>query len=127
VENFASKRPLDELHRDCLRAYVRWGFEERPDGSVTLRCRPEVEAANFELGAHHDAWGHLGAVGCPVVVARGRPDPGPTTFAAPIADRLPHGRLEEHPDQGHFGPLAALDDMAASIRDLATLAVTGGE
>lgn len=119
--NFAAKRPLDELHPDCLAAYVRYGFEERPDGSVTLRCRPEVEAANFELGGHHDAWAHLGELSCPVVVARGAADPGtPAAFADRIAARPAHGRLEEHPDLGHFGPLADLEGMARSVRALVT-------
>jgi pimeloyl-ACP methyl ester carboxylesterase len=119
VENFSSKRPLDELHPDALGAYVRHGFEERADGSVTLRCRPEVEAANFRMGAVHDAWDRLDRVRCPTVVLAGHTEPGtPSAFAAAIAERLPAGRLEAHPELGHFGPLAALDTMARSIRTL---------
>jgi hypothetical protein len=58
-------------------------------------------------------------VACPVTVVRGRPDPGPALLAPGIADRLPAGTLEEHPGFGHFAPLAALDDMAASVLRLA--------
>jgi pimeloyl-ACP methyl ester carboxylesterase len=121
VANFSAKAPLDELDPDCLDAYVRHGFEERPDGSVTLRCRPEVEAATYRMAPDHDALEHLGEVGCPVTVLVGRDDPfGPGRFAADIAGRLPHGRLEEHPELGHFGPLEGLDAMAASIRSAVT-------
>jgi pimeloyl-ACP methyl ester carboxylesterase len=116
LANFASKPPLDELHPDCLRAYVRHGFEEQPDGSVTLRCDPEVEATNFELGGHHGAWEGLGSVSCPTVVARGRVEAmTPSSFAEPVAARLPAGRLEAHDDLGHFGPLEDLDATAASV------------
>jgi pimeloyl-ACP methyl ester carboxylesterase len=122
VDNFAAKAPLDELDRRSLEAYVRFGFEEREDGSVTLRCRPEVEAATFEMGPRHRTWDHLGQVGCPVTVVRGRPDgPGPASLTPGIVERLPHGRQEDHPELGHFGPLQDLDGMAASIR----AAVTG--
>ena len=41
-ENFARKPPLSDLSPAALSAYVRYGFEEQPDGSVELRCRPEV-------------------------------------------------------------------------------------
>ena len=41
-------------------------------------------------------------------------------LAAGIADRLPRGHLEEHPELGHFGPLEALAPMAGSIRSTVT-------
>ncbi len=115
LTNFASKRPLDELAPECLEAYVRFGFEHHEDGSVSLRCRPEFEASTYAAGSTHGTWGRLGEVACPVTVVRGRPDPGPALLAPGIADRLPAGTLEEHPEVGHFAPLAALDDMAASV------------
>jgi hypothetical protein len=33
-----------------------------------------------------------------------------------IAERIPRARLEDHPELGHFGPLADFDAVAASIR-----------
>ena len=120
VENFSRKRPLDELDPACLQAYVRYGFAEAADGSVTLRCRPEVEAETFRMAPLSGLWERLGGVGCPVTVVRGRLDPGPATLAAGIADRLPRGHLEEHPELGHFGPMEALAPMAGSIRSTVT-------
>jgi pimeloyl-ACP methyl ester carboxylesterase len=115
--NYAHKPPLDALAPAALEAYVRHGFSEQADGSVVLRCRPEVEAATFEMGGRHDAWDHLPRVRCPVTVVRGRADgPGPAVLAPAIAERVPHGRLEEHPELGHFGPMEDPAAMATSVR-----------
>ena len=120
-DNFAAKPPLSDLSPAALSAYVRYGFEERPDGSVALRCRPEVEASTYEMGGVHHAFDHLGEVGCPVTVVRGTDRfPGPASFAPAVADGLPHGSLEDHPELGHFGPLQDPAAMARSIE----LAVT---
>lgn len=120
-DNFAEKPPLSDLSPAALSAYVRYGFEEHPDGSVALRCRPEVEAATYEMGGVHHAFDHLGEVGCPGTVVRGTDRfPGPASFAPQVAERLPLGRLEDHPELGHFGPLQDPAAMARSIE----LAVT---
>ena len=119
--NFRSKPPLSELSEACLAAYVTHGFVPTGEGeSVTLRCRPENEAAGYRMGIRHSAWEHLGDVGCPVVVARGSDRvPGPAAVAPAIAQRLGQGCLEEHPELGHFGPLSDPASAAASIRALA--------
>ncbi len=122
LTNFAAKRPLDELAPECLEAYVRFGFEQHDDGSISLRCRPDFEASTYAAGATHRTWERLGEVTCPVNVVRGRPEPGPALLAPGIAGRLPAGTLEEHPEVGHFAPLAALDDMAASVHRATTAA-----
>jgi pimeloyl-ACP methyl ester carboxylesterase len=123
--NFAAKPPMMLLAPEALAAYVAYGFEPQTDGSVTLRCRPEVEAANYEMGARHDGFAHLGDVACPVVVLRGSDQmPGPAGFATDIADALPAGVLEDHPELFHFGPLEDPSVMAASaLRFVASVTV----
>jgi len=125
--NFAAKPPLMLLAPEALAAYVAYGFETQPDGSVVLRCRPEVEASNYEMGARHDGFAHLGDVACPVVVLRGSDRvPGPAGFAADIAEALPSGTLEDRPELFHFGPLEDPEAMAASARSfLRSLAPDG--
>ncbi len=115
--NFAAKRPLEDLRSDALAAYVEYGFETLPDGTATLACSPEHEAAGFRMGSRHAAWDSLGEVGCPVMVVRGREEalPGPATMAPAIVERLPQGTLEDHPEMGHFGPLQDPAACAASI------------
>src|SRR5205814_8971928 len=70
-ENYASKPPFSVLHPEVLRAYVEHGFADRPDGQVTLKCRPEDEAQIYRMGSAHRAFGQFGAVRCPAVVACG--------------------------------------------------------
>ncbi len=120
-ENYRSKPPLDQLHPDALRAYVDGGFSSDPDGSVTLRCRPSIEAEVFRQAAASGAWGAIASIEMPVAVVAGRPDRvGPRAFAPAIAEALPKGVLVEWPDLGHFGPLqdpaAMAEDMACWVR-----------
>lgn len=113
--NYRAKPPFDVLPDESLRAYVEGGFATQPDGSVVLKCQPENEARVYEMGAQHDAYAHLGAVTCPVVIARGRVEPGPAMFADAIVARLPHGRLEVFDDLGHFAPLEDPDRVAHAV------------
>ena len=101
----------------ALRAYVEHGFAEQPDGTVTLKCRPDDEAQVYEMAMGSHAFEHLGEVACPVTVVRGHTRvAGPASFADRVADALPQGRLEAHDDLGHFGPLEAPGRMAASVQ-----------
>jgi pimeloyl-ACP methyl ester carboxylesterase len=116
LDNYASKPPLDRLHPDALREYVEGGFAPQADGTVTLRCRPEWEAATFDGARHSGAWSLLPEVTIPVVVACGAAEPfGPANFAAPVAEALPRGTLAAHPELGHFGPLEAPEAMASEV------------
>jgi pimeloyl-ACP methyl ester carboxylesterase len=116
LANYAGKLPFSALDPEALRAYVDHGFADRPEGGVQLKCRPEIEAAVYRMGSAHHGFEHLGEVACPVTVAIGAiSDFGPAAFASRIAGALPRGRLESHPDLGHFGPLEAPARIAASI------------
>jgi pimeloyl-ACP methyl ester carboxylesterase len=125
-DNYASKPPFSVLRSDALRAYVDHGFADTADGSVRLKCRPESEARTYEMGGQHGAFGRLAGVRCPVTIAYGETTTtfGPTAFAMQ-ADRLPHGRLEELPRLGHFGPLEDPAAVAASV--VATFAAASPE
>ena len=119
LANFASKPPLDVARADALHAYVRHGFVTGEDGAVHLACRPTDESQIYRGGGSHGAFDRLGEVRCPVVVACGGEPFGPAAFASAIADALPSGRLEPHEHLGHFGPLEAPAELAASVRSLA--------
>ena len=115
--NFSVKAPFDALDPEVLRAYVDGGFRRQDDGTVTLKCRPEVEAQVYEMGAQHDAYAHLAEVTCPVTVGFGAEIAfSPAAFARTIVERLANGRLDPHPDLGHFGPLEDPATIAASMR-----------
>lgn len=114
--NYAAKPPLSSLDPAALRAYVDHGFREAPDGEgVVLKCRPETEAATFEGGLHAHAFESLGEVQAEVVVAVSGDRQAPAMIGPLVADALPHGRLEPHPDLTHFGPLERPAAIAAAI------------
>ncbi len=116
LANYSSKPPFSALDPEALRAYVDHGFADQPDGTITLKCRPEIESAVYRMGAAHDAFDHLGEVRCPVTIGVGEIDGmGPAAGAAAVAAALPHGRLVEFPDLGHFGPLEDPARIATSI------------
>ena len=115
IANYAAKPPLDAFTAEALDAYVRHGFAARPDGTVTLRCRPEVEAEAFRMGTAHDTFERLGDVAIPVTVAMGAAHPGtPAAIAARIAEALPQGHLHRFEHLGHFGPQQAPAETAAA-------------
>jgi pimeloyl-ACP methyl ester carboxylesterase len=92
-DNYASKLPLRVLDPEALAAYVDFGFEDLPDGSVRLRCRGENEALVYEGAVRHFSPEMLGSV----------------------AEHLSNGRLEVLPGLGHFGPLERPGVVAASV------------
>jgi len=120
-EQYASKPPYSTVDPEALRAYVDYGFVDRPDGTVELACRPEVEASVFEMAPYHEAFAHLGEVQCPVTIASGPGgDFGPAAFADEVAQALPLGRRVRYMDLGHFGPLQAPARIAAGIAESVT-------
>ncbi|MEL7209466.1 MAG: alpha/beta hydrolase, partial [Actinomycetota bacterium] len=101
----------------ALEAYVEHGFAEEPDGTIVLKCRPEMEARTYEMGGQHRAFDHLSEVTTPVTVAVGERDAGvgPGLVAPMIAERLPNGTLQTEPGLGHFGPLEEPTRIAERI------------
>jgi len=118
--NFAGKPPMSSFDPRVVTAYVEGGFAPvdpgDPDAGVRLRCRPEVEAETYRMGAAHNTFAQLGEVACPTVVARGVDVPvGPAHFAAGVANAIPAGQLVTYDDLGHFGPLEDPGRIAADI------------
>ncbi|MGQ0616467.1 MAG: alpha/beta fold hydrolase [Acidimicrobiia bacterium] len=116
LANFAAKPPLSVLDGAALRAYVEGGFTRRHDGTVTIKCRPDVEAAVYRSGSDTTWFGRLGDVRAPTTIGVGGHDPdGPAAWAPAIVDRLRRGRLCRFDDLGHFGPLERPAEVAAAV------------
>ena len=122
IDNYASKPPFASLHDDALRAYVEHGFAVADDGTVTLKCRPEMEAEVYAHGSAHQAFRHLSLVTCPVTIAVGDEAGVPAALGRPVVAALPDGHLASLPRLGHFGPLEDPAAVAASV-----LAAFGGD
>jgi pimeloyl-ACP methyl ester carboxylesterase len=110
---WASKPPLSLLDPRALDAYARHGLVDRPDGGVTLACRPDREAEVFE---HHDsgAFDELARVQFPFAVAVSGDGMPPAQLAEKAAATYPWIRLERYDHLTHFGPLEAPEELAAA-------------
>ncbi|HZT68018.1 MAG TPA: alpha/beta hydrolase [Acidimicrobiales bacterium] len=115
-DNFASKAPLMAFVPDALAAYVDHGFAVQPDGAVTLKCPPEVEAAVFAHSSSHDAYSRLALVSCPVTLACGEET---DSYGLPVMEalhaRLPRSTVAPLAGLGHFGPMSDPDRVAAAV------------
>ncbi len=112
LANYGSKRPLDSLHPDALRAYVDHGFDDTAHG-VTISCRPEVEAGTFR----HAACGAdvaARAMSTPYALVIGSEDDGPADLSRAVAPMSDWLTLFET-DMNHFGPLQDPDQVADMV------------
>ena len=114
-DRYASRPPFDTSDPASLWAYVDWGFEDMPDGSVRLKCRGEIEAQVFEH-SRTNAFEGLASVQTAAVVAGGNDPEGPAKAAPMIAEALPNARFDLYNEYSHFGPMEAPDVMADAIR-----------
>ena len=114
-ERYASRPPFSTADPDALRAYVDHGFEDLPDGTVRLKCRRDVEAQVYE-NSMTDAWDRAPGVQSHLVIGGSGDGQGPAHWAPAVAERLPNGVFEDHPELTHFAPLEAPERVAAAIR-----------
>ena len=116
LARYASRPPLGLLRADALALYVEEGFEDAPDGTVTLKCRPEDEAATFEAAGFLTT-ADITELELPVTVAAGdRHDGfGPPMFVPAIVEALPRGELLAYAHLDHFGPFQDPDTMADDV------------
>jgi pimeloyl-ACP methyl ester carboxylesterase len=114
-ENYAAKAPLNELSEGALWAYVDHGFVDAPDGTVTLACTPDDEAATFTGASERHAWEAMSEVHVPVTIGHGdRPD---AQSPGQVADQAEHLRAERQTfaGLGHFGPLHDAEAVATAV------------
>jgi pimeloyl-ACP methyl ester carboxylesterase len=112
---YAGKTPLGVLQARSLAAYIEHGFEDLPDGTVRLKCRPENEAAVFEASGSIDVSSIAGAT-LPVIVATGG-EPGSVlaALAPAIVAALPNAERVVYEHLGHFGPLQDTYTIARDV------------
>jgi len=116
--NYASKPPMNVFDPRALNAYVDHGFRDLND-SITLKCSPEHEARNFEMGTDHDTSSQLKNLQVPTWVVSGAQQPAqPSGFAAQIANQIPNAKFIEWSDLGHFGPMQQPSRLAKLIREV---------
>lgn len=118
LANYRSKAPFAEFSPECLELYVRYGFVDNADGSVSLACRPDDEAAVFEMAPASPVWSLLGAIEAPVTVFAGRNGDDPVgSWAEAIAARIPTGRFRPFASLDHFGPFTSPAEVGRAFAE----------
>ncbi|MFM8777113.1 MAG: alpha/beta fold hydrolase, partial [Actinomycetota bacterium] len=116
--NYASKPPMNEFDQRSLRAFVDHGFKDAVSG-VTLKCAPEHEARNFEMGALHETWDNLRKLQVKTWVLSGVRQPmQPSGFASRIAEQIRGAQFQEMRELNHFGPMQKPEALAQFIRQV---------
>lgn len=120
LANYGEKAPFDRLDEDVLALYVENGFGPDPEG-IRLRCRREDEAQVYAHGFSHDAFVHLGGIGCPVTLACGaETDAAGPGFLTLLDGRLRRSAVEVLDGLGHFGPMEDPGALAQSVKQSVT-------
>jgi pimeloyl-ACP methyl ester carboxylesterase len=116
IDRLRTGSPLAGWREDFLRAYVTYGTEAQPDGTVRLKCPPEIEAQVYATAPTNDGWDRLGDLGCPTLFLTGETSPMWSGDRGELAAaRIPFGRWERIVG-GHFFPMEQPDE--ASERSL---------
>lgn len=116
IERYGSRPPMDCFTPEALHTYVDHGFRDLDDGTVRLKCLPQVEAGVFDGFRRSGVDQLLYDVDCPVFVADGvSPDRSGPGMGVPMVERLPHGQSVELPGVNHFAPMQAPEVVASAI------------
>jgi pimeloyl-ACP methyl ester carboxylesterase len=129
IKNYAHKPPMASWSAAALHAYVVHGFAEMDDGSVHIKCLPEVEAAmyaNTPTQEAHHAWEGLGALDCPVVSIVGNMSGSQHLATAAAASDQFGVPVERVDGLEHFGPLQLPVIVAALVREWTRAAAADG-
>ena len=70
-EKLAAKKPMQAWDSEVLDSLVCHGFDDLPDGSVRLKCLPEIEAAIYNHGEARDLFDQLGDFRNPTMLVTG--------------------------------------------------------
>ena len=114
-ERLRAGTPLAAWREDFLRAYVTYGTDPQPNGTVRLKCPPEIEAQVYEMAPGNTGWDKLAELGCPTLVLTGEESPMWSGDRGEIAAaRIPNGRAEKIAG-GHFFPMEHPDETTERV------------
>jgi pimeloyl-ACP methyl ester carboxylesterase len=105
---------FSDWHPDVLELYLREGFRERADGSVELRCAPEVEAAIYEAGPRFDLLEELPALRVPTLWLHAARGNFPLALAERARASAPCIEIVSL-DAGHLMPMVSPAEVASRV------------
>jgi pimeloyl-ACP methyl ester carboxylesterase len=120
--HLAGRSPYRYWDHEVLAGYFATGLTRTEDGSCSLACPPEIEAAIYTEAPASQAWSRLPEISCPVRILRAAGTQGmPSTASPQIAQATRDGadRLAGGPS-GHFLPMEQPGLTAAFIREMLT-------
>lgn len=103
-------------HPDAFELYLAEGMADQTDGTVVLKCPPEVEAHIFRTTGSLGPLDYAGKVAVPVRVTRAARGFLPQDFLRRVTQLFPHGEFVEL-DGGHLLPLEVPDSVVAHVRE----------
>lgn len=116
LARFSTRPPLAHFDPDALAGYLEDGLVDGKDGSVSLACTPETEAAIYESAADFHVLDMLDQVRCPVTVAFGSESNVMSRAGAEVVcRRLAQARVVEVQRTDHFGPFTEPALVASAV------------
>ena len=110
-ENWARKEMFENWHPDALPLYVEEGMRDREDGSVELKCDPQIEACIFDAAGILDIFEVAEKIEAPTLLLRaGRGYFSMAVFEEVVAN-IPSAKLLEL-DIDHLMPMHNPPELA---------------
>lgn len=114
--SFASRDEMFDQYRDrttfsrwtdeSLRLYAESGTYDAEDGSIRLKCPPEVEGQVFSHSGSLNIWDVLPNIEAPALVMAGQHTEGFLDMVAQgVSQRVQNGRCLQLHDAGHLAPM----------------------
>jgi len=112
---FAGKSFFADWTPEALDLYVAEGLADQRDGTVALKCPPEVEATIFEGGGSVDVLGRAGELEPPALVLWAQGGNFPRAHFEDLASRMQRGAVRTV-DAGHLVPMEKPGLVADEVR-----------
>jgi len=112
-DDLSTKRAYRTWQPEALWDYIRFGAETGEDGSVRLKCPPELEAGMFGSLSRLDAADEFAKIPVPTLIMRaGDTDVSPRVHAERAAAANSHIQVVEMPGLTHFASLEDPEGVA---------------
>jgi len=104
IEHFRPRSLFSGWTERALALYVDEGLRARPDGSLELKCAPEVEAAVFGSSRGFDLFARVAGLATPALLLWARRGNFPRDLYRRLVERIADGRIEDV-GAGHLVPM----------------------
>jgi pimeloyl-ACP methyl ester carboxylesterase len=121
IEHFRPRSLFSGWTERALALYVDEGLRPRPDGSLELKCAPEVEAAVFGSARGFDLFGRVEGMTTPTLLLWARHGNFPHPLYQRMVERMADARIEDV-DAGHLVPMEKPEIVVGAVLRFAGLA-----